>query len=232
MQPNYTNLCVSEIAKKHDLHVSYSSREKIESMGIELYSGKNNYNKTNTLHDNNYFETLNKDSIDYNLNSDKHFFQTKEISLFLYNYLQKEDVRNNIIKHNQYSERYNTNNDCFIHIRLTDADNLNPGLDYYIKALTMITFNNLYIASDDLNHTIIKQLQYKYPNTVLIDYNDVDTIKFGSTNKYVILSHGSYSSTIGYLSFYSTIYYPFFDKIPRSWHGDLFSIPTWNKIEY
>ena len=35
----------------------------------------------------------------------------------------------------------------------------------------------------------------------------VNTILFGSTNKYVILSHGTFSGIIGYMSFYSKVYF-------------------------
>ena len=73
-----------------------------------------------------------------------------------------------------------------------------------------------------------KNIVEKYPNAKLIDYDEVDTIHFGSTNKHVILSHGSFSAIIGYFAFFSDVYYP--EYIHTIWFGDMFSIELWNKI--
>ena len=40
-----------------------------------------------------------------------------------------------------------------------------------------------------------------------LNINPIETIQFGSTCKNIILSHGSFSAVIGYLGFYSNIYY-------------------------
>ena len=45
-----------------------------------------------------------------------------------------------------------------------------------------------------------------FKNVHLINYNEIDTIHFGSTCKNVILSHGSFSAIIGYMAFYSNVY--------------------------
>ena len=37
--------------------------------------------------------------------------------------------------------------------------------------------------------------------------NLVEIFKFGSTCKYVVLSYGTFSALIGYISFFSTVYY-------------------------
>jgi len=70
-----------------------------------------------------------------------------------------------------------------------------------------------------------------YQNLILIDYDEIDTIKFASTCKYIILSYGSYSAIIGYLSFYSIIYYPEYNY-KKIWCGNMLSIDGWNKINY
>ena len=62
----------------------------------------------------------------------------------------------------------------------------------------------------------------------IIDYNEQLTIQFATTCKNIILSHGSFSAIIGYLSFYSTIYYPEYE-INKIWFGDMFSIDGWIK---
>ena len=143
--------------------------------------------------------------------------------------------KNNIIFKNQYKDRYESNNDCFIHVRLTDFIPHNLDVDYYLKALSKINPTNIYLATDDFNHPIIKQLKEVYPQISFVELNLIDTIKFGSTNKYIILSHGSFSAAIGYLSFFSKVYYGKI-KPHHKWYGnlyihDLVSIKHWIEID-
>ena len=70
----------------------------------------------------------------------------------------------------------------------------------------------------------------QYPTTLLINSQEIPTIQFASTCKHIILSHGSFSAIIGYLSFFSNIYYPEYEK-DKIWYGDMFSIVGWNKIK-
>ena len=224
------NLCVSMIAEKNNLKVSYSSIYLINQLGIKLFSGDITYEFCNRLQltDDNFFEILTGDHIKTNLFASHHFFQTKEISRYLYNYLQ-EKCKEDIIAHNPHKERYNNNNDCFVHIRLTDVADKNPGINYYLSVLSDISFGSLYIASDDFDHPIIEQIMNEYPNSIKVFLDEVETIQFGSTNKHIILSHGSYSAMIGYLSFDSNVYFSLWHP-GDLWHGDLFSIPGWNHV--
>jgi hypothetical protein len=77
------------------------------------------------------------------------------------------------------------------------------GIKYYINAIKNIIFDNLYISTDDKNHSIIIQLLELYPSSQLINYDEITTIQFANTCKHIILSHGSFSAVIGYLSFFS-----------------------------
>ncbi len=227
------NLCVSLIAKKHNLLVSYSEYDKITEMGLELFVGKKFYNETKVLNDDNFFYILNACECHYNLEPNSNYFQTYEITNYLFNYLNETDVKNKIINKNPFKDRYNNNNDCFIHIRLTDASQHCPSCNYFINVIKSINFDKIYIASDDITNNIVKQLLDIFPSIEIIDYNEVETIQFGSTCKNVILSHGTYSAMIGYLAFYSTIYCRNIDKV-HLWHGDIFSINNcrWNKTIY
>jgi len=220
------NLAVSIISEKFNLYTTYFENERIKSLGIKLFKGTNAFNNTLRLTDSNYFEVLHKENLKDNLNANGHFFQTKDITNLLYKHLQKE--KENIIQENPFRERYNKNDDTFIHIRLTDAAHLNPGLKYYIKSLSLINNKKIYIATDDKAHEIVKDL-LKIPNSSLVDYDEIKTIQFASTCKNIILSHGSFSAVIGYLSFFSTVYYPEYEQ-GRIWYGDMFSIPLWNMI--
>jgi hypothetical protein len=223
------NLAVSLIAKKHNLKVKYCNKELIQSLGLELYSGNREYEKTHPLTDDNFFSVYYLNDINYNLKSGDNFFQTKEITNFLYEYLHSNEVKKNIINKNPFMNRYNNNNDLYIHIRLTDVKQYNPGINYYLKAIQMIEFDNLFISTDEPEHDIIKQLYESYPLLKIIDYDEIKTFQFASTNKHIILSHGSFSAIIGYLSFFSNIYYPEYED-GKIWYGDMFSIKDWKKI--
>ena len=224
------NLAVSLLAEKYNLQADYCDKELISKLGIELYSGNKRYTQTVQLTDNNYFRIYNNINFNYNLYASE-FYQTKEITNLLYNYLHTDKIMSNIIKNNQFKERYNTNNDLFIHIRLTDAAQWNPGITYYTNAIKNINFDKLYISTDDVNHNIIIKLQELYPSSLLVKGNEITTIQFGSTCKHIILSHGSFSAIIGYLSFFSNIYYPEYE-LDKMWYGDMFSIDSdnWKKL--
>ena len=170
-------------------------------------------------------------NLNSNLISHYNYFQTKEITNFLCNYLHTNKVKTTIIEKNPFKNLYNTNNNLFIHIRLSDVAKFNPGIQYYLNTIKKINFDTIYIATDEPNHDIIHTLQIHYPNLKIVDCNEINTIQFGSTCKHIILSHGSFSALIGYVSFFSTIYYPEYEP-NKIWYGDMFSIPGWIKCNY
>ena len=219
------NLAVSLIAEKYNLKVNYFNKELIDKLGIALFSGESVHNKMHDLIDDNYFTIYNGDSLNYNLNPNEAFFQSKDISNLLYNYLHTDTVKSNIIEKNPFNYE---NNNLFIHVRLTDAARFNPGVKYYLTTINNINYDNLYISTDDKNHSVIQSLLKLYPNATLIDYDEITTIQFASTCKHIILSHGSFSAVIGYLSFFSTVYYPEYE-LDKIWYGDMFSINNWIK---
>lgn len=225
------NVLISILAKKHNLKVEYSYKEEIESLGIELFSGDLIHSKSIELNDSNLMTYLMSNTeLSLNFTFKFHcYFQTKQISNYLHFYLQKPDIKDAIIASNQYKERYNTNTDAFVHVRLGDVISYNPGFAYYDNAISALEFSTLYISSDSIDHEICQSIIKKFPNSVVIDYSIIDIIKFASTCKYVILSHGSFSATIGNLSYYSSVYYPKYDK-KRIWYGDMFSVESWNEI--
>jgi hypothetical protein len=130
---------------------------------------------------------------------------------------------------NPFSDRYQKNNDLFIHIRLTDVKRYNPGIDYYLNTIKRITFDHLTITTDEKDHAIIQGIQAVYPKAILLDFDEIRTFQFGSTHKYIILSHGSFSAVLGYLSFFSKVYYPEYEE-NKIWYGDMFSIKNWEKV--
>lgn len=228
------NLCVHFIAMKNDLYVDYSFFTEIKKLGIDLYVGTKKYNINTLLNDYNFFQVLNH-PVHANLVFDQNcYFQQEEIIEYLYNYLHSDITKNNIINVNPYKERYNNNNDCFVHIRLGDVawvTEREPGYHYYESVISGLEYERLYIASDSFEHDICQRLLKRFPNSMFLYANEVVTIQFGSTCKNVVLSHGSFSSVIGFLSYFSQVFCPKYDK-EVLWSGNMFSIPGWNKIEY
>jgi len=224
------NLAVSLIAEKYNLNVDYYNKDLFNRLGINLFSGINTYNNIQSLTDNNYFTIYNCDNLNYDLNPNDAYFQTKEFTNFLYNHLHKDIIKSNIIEKNPFNKRYNKNNDLFIHIRLTDADIWNPGITYYINAIKNINFDNLSISTDEPTHNIITLLLQLYPTARVFCFDEIHTFQFASTCKHIILSHGSFSACIGYLSFFSNIYYPEYE-LDKIWYGDMFSIDNWIKLK-
>lgn len=227
------NLTVSFIAKKIDLYVEYSFYDEMSQIGIPLYIGTKLYNDIIILTNENCNEILNNPPY-ANMYTNGAYCQNEYVSKMIYKFLRNDQVRTNIILKNPFNSRYNKNNDCFVHIRLGDMADMgyNIELSYYIKAINAVgLFDRLYIASDSPDHIIVQSLLeiYKGRSELLLK-NEVETIQFGSTCKYVALSHGTFSAVIGWLAFYSEIYYPEYIE-GKIWHGDVFSVdPSWNKI--
>jgi hypothetical protein len=225
------NLAVSIIAEKHDLAVDYSYRENANALGIQLFSGTRRHGTMVQLTEDNYFQVLESDHITYDLDPNWRFFQRGDIVRHIRSYLTSQLVKESVMTKNPFSDRYAVNNDAFIHARLTDTKESNPGLEYYLKALSMVTFNTLYIATDDFNDDIIKGLVNAYPTAEMVHKSDVETIQFGSTCKHVILSHGTFSAMIGLLSYYSDVLYPP-HREGRIWYDPTtFDIPDWRVVE-
>jgi hypothetical protein len=223
------NLATSLIAEKYDLHVTYSHHEAIQELGIHLFSGQNKYDDTILLTDDNYFDVLESNNVTTNINPNNNYFQARKIMNFLYRHIHSDNVKNSIIHKNPVNNRYNNNNDAFVHVRLTDAAQHNPGIQYYLNVLKDIQFDTLYISSDNIQYHIIRDIVKTYPhNTKIVYMNEISTIQFASTCKHIVLSHGSFSAVIGYLSFFSDVHYPEYEP-GKIWYGDMFSIEGWMK---
>ena len=223
------NIAVSLLAEKSNLHVSYSSHELISQLGIDLFCGTKHHDVHMNLTDENYILVYEQPFITRHFGDVYDFFQTKEIISLIYAFLQSDNVKEAIIEKNPFRMRYQINNDACVHLRLDDVAHFNPGLQYYLKTLSQLTFDHLYLTTDQKDHDTIQQIKKVYPNASIIEYDEIQTFQFASTCKHVILSHGSFSAVIGYLSYFSDIYYPEYES-DKMWYGDMFSIPEWNKM--
>jgi len=225
------NLACSLISQKFDLYTEYSCYDIIKRLGISLYVGKNKYNNTIVLNDSNYFDILNKSILASNIDPYMDYFQTRQISNFIYTHLHSESVKSSVVEANPFKERYSKNNDIYIHLRLDDAKQWSPGLQYYLKAVEAVgVHDKIYISTDEKEHHIVKQILERYPQASLLESEEIHTIQFASTCKNIILSHGSFSAIIGYLAYYSNVTYPDYSLASVAWFGDMFSIYGWNKL--
>jgi hypothetical protein len=215
------------IAKNQNLNFNYGQYyDKMKQLGINLFCGTLTYNSELKI-PNNIMPYIYEIPLFRNINVNNSYFQTKDFSNYLYNYYRIQDNRQSIISANKFKDRYKTNNDVFVHVRLGDVTDKNPGFEYYDKALSKIAFENGYIASDNFNHEICINLIKKY-NLKLIDYNEVETIMFGSTCRHIVLTGGSFSYIIGLFGFFSNIYYL---KGFNNWYPpELFFIDDWTEI--
>jgi len=143
-------------------------------------------------------------------------------------YFNDEKIKSKIIENNVYKNRFQTNNDLFIHLRLGDVSQKTKSKKkYYEELLNEMEYNNGFISSDSPEDPFFQELVEKYKLTI-IDYDEIRTIMFACTCNNIILSGGTYSWLIGFLAFYTKyIYYP---DLEDTWYGNIFSFSNWIKI--
>lgn len=228
------SLATSFLAKKANLKFNYGKLyyPTMKELGLDLFIGTNTYSNTTVINDSNFetifFQTMEKkEPVLSNIDIGGSYCQKKGFSNYLYNHFKVPENQTTILKANKYTERYKNNNDMFIHVRLTDVAHYSHEYEYFEKAVSSLTFENGYIASDDLNHEICQKLIRQF-NLKPVQSSEVDTIMFGSTCKYVVLSSGSFTYMIGLLAFFSEVYYL---KQKNQWcPHDIFQIDDWHEV--
>lgn len=133
-------------------------------LSIDLYSNNdaNIFIETKEIDDEFVLSLLNDNiTINSNLSFNNIYLQNKSFSMIMRDYFYN-NIKESIVNHNNYKNRYNNNNDVYLHVRLGDATKWNPGLEYYDKALSSLEFDNGYISSDTINHPICMNLIRKY----------------------------------------------------------------------
>jgi hypothetical protein len=223
----FYSMVLHHLSEQNNLLSTYKNYNEITKLGIELFVGTRVYTKGVVINDDNFFNFLfTQFQPNKNIILCGHF-QTNKFALYLYDYFREDDQQNRIIQRNIYKDRYKSNNDVFVHIKLTDMMLINDPYKYYDLLLSTIKFSNGYISCDNINNSICKYLMNKY-NLIHVNYDIVETIMFASTCNNVILSKGTISWVIGILSFYSTVYYP---KTSKNFKSNIFVIPEWKEID-
>jgi hypothetical protein len=226
----FINMFLHFYSKKNDLLCNYKYFDNFTKLGIELNIGTKIYDINLLLTEQNYVLILNNESDDFKQSNiiihNDIWLQNKDFGLYLQHYFNNQIYKSKIILKNCFKERYNDNNDLFIHLRLGDVESTTIKLfEYYDKLLSNIHFENGYISSDSINSKFCEYFIKKY-NLNIINYNEINTIMFGSTCNNIILSGGTFSWLIGFFAFYSEyIYYPLYEK---PWFGNIFETnPKW-----
>lgn len=175
------------------------SNNFIKKFKIKLPTGQS-YSSTIELNDTNYYQYLNKPRKDtgYLING---FFQDSKLLC---------DYRNDIIKLYQFDKPPKITirqKDCFIHARIGDLLN-NPNRnmayfqpDYLEQQLETArnSFDAVYISSDTIDYPPLVELIDKYDLTVY-QSDPLETILFAKNFNNLILSAGSFSYWMAYLS--------------------------------
>lgn len=149
------------LATKFNLKVSeYNNEFNFDRIGFNKFSGENSFESTTNIYDSDVMELLNKSNIEENINFDG-LFQLKD---FVLKY--RQDIKSSF---DITYEDQNPDN-VFIHVRLDDAEHVNPGYNYYKKCLENTKFNIGYISSDSSNNYIVDKLINEF-NLILYQNN-------------------------------------------------------------
>jgi hypothetical protein len=204
------------IAMKFNLKVdSYNNDYNFDKLGFKKYSGQNSYDDFLNIDDSNILDLLKETNIKRGIYFDG-LFQLKE---FVLKY--RKDIKDSF----DINYDYQSPDNIFIHVRLGDVENLNPGYEYYKKCLESTNFNTGYISSDYTNSGIVNRLIDEF-KLILYQNNPLDTINFAKDFNKIVLSEGTFSWWIGMLSKAEEIYYPKISDKPL-WHGDIFVYDDW-----
>lgn len=232
----FGNMLYSFLSKKYKIIATYSRDEELTAMGFEFHR-----QPSEDLTARDILVTLNNDNIveyikgEYPVERirfvdiDDTYYQTPAVCQLFKEVFSEPVTRQRIRDHNPFRERYGTNRDAFIHVRLGDVAAHAPTLAYFERALAAVPFEKGYIASDSPHHPLVRTLVEKY-NLAFVNGSPHQLIQFANTCKYLVLSHGTFSWMMGFFAFDSEkVQYP---VIKTKWHGDIFVFPEWEAVDW
>jgi hypothetical protein len=99
-------------------------------------------------------------------------------------------------------------------------------LEYYEDAISKINFTKGYISSDTIEHEFCQKLINKYNLIPFNSFSPIDVIDFAKNFKNIILSDGTFSWWMGFLSDNSKI---ICNERDYKWFGDIF-LNEWERL--
>lgn len=226
----FRNLFWHVVAERNNLYVEYERAEEIEQLlGWKLHRGRRGRLQHPSVYTSvteaNMMQVLTQTvPLDQQLYSHPEFYgQTREFCLFLRHYFEERLLY----------PRVNVQPDSvWVHVRLGDVAELNPGWSYYHSVLQQLTWVRGMVTSDSPEHEICQRLLTQYPQLTLAPkaWNETQLIRTALTHSHMVLSQGTFSWCMGFLAPRSTqIYFP---RIKRVWHGDIFVFPDWHEVDW
>lgn len=208
--------------------VSTGFGEEWCSFKIKTNSGLKNFKEPQIIVDNkNFLNLLESESIP---DAHYHFRDYMQIKNFIIKY--KEQIRNFFnLEYTQVSPE-----EVFVAVRLGDAIHSRARLPraYYDDALTRLYDEGCkggYITSEEINHPDIVYLKNKFNLKTYVNYTPMEKINFAKNFNNLVLSEGSFSFWIGFLSNAKKVYIN--DRRHLwTWHEDIFVDPAWRKLCY
>lgn len=210
---------ISILSKRFDLYVDggFVNAHMFSALGFEPYmSGSRKFDNMVEYSDPDLKRLMKLDGIDHGI-SFKGGFQVKDFVI-----KNRDEIRNHFMLEYDDSKK----EDLFVHVRYDDAAHVNPGKEYYIRAIDRCRFKKGYISSDSFNCEIVGDLVSRY-GLEAVNMDPVGTINFAKDCGSLVLSKGTFSWWMGILSNSKNIYYPVGDP---AWHGDIYVFRDWKKI--
>ena len=227
----FRNMYAWFISEKWNMGCELESPDLFGKIGIPLKNKKGDiFSMTKAMNENDLLYYL-EEAPNFNITLGNIYCQTEKFASYLReNFPFYSDVWNA----NPFKDRYNNNDDVFVHCRIGDLEKLGFLLpyEYYDKALssTIHQISNEagrmeggrrkgYISSDSPNHRYVQDLMAKY-DLELYKGDPFKTLLFGSTCKTLVLSQGTFSWLMGFLSQNEVVCVN--PEQVRYWHGSIF----------
>ena len=173
-------------------------------------------------------EYITDDNVDFFLNNTSVECKKYVFKGFFQNQKVIKEIKK--IKNEIFNLKYSHSNGIFLHYRIGDIDgskNMLP-ISYYKESIELLGKDEkIYISSDTPSHKNIIELCKTY-NCEIVDLDPLETINFGKNFKKIILSEGTFSWWIGFLSRAESI---ICNKRDFLWHGDIF-LDRWKKLNW
>ena len=219
----FRNCAASILSKKFNLKVErYFGEYELKILRPKFYKGGTiiHENKIQVKNNSNLMSILRQTTV----NSELYLGCTCQTRQFVLEY--KQEILN------QFTLNYDQHHkdDLFIHVRLGDCitENRVPSSEYYVQAIERSKFNKGYISSDTPSNELVIYLMNKF-NLTLYENGPAETINFAKDFGNLVLSKGTFSWWMAFLSQSKSVFYP---SGGPQWHGDIFVFDEWTPIEF